>query len=30
MVEATGGMAKFERRRKWFAAHYAELAAALG
>jgi Phosphotransferase enzyme family len=29
MVEATGGMAKFDRRRAWFAAHRDELAAAL-
>ena len=30
MVASTGGMAKFERRRAWFAAHRDELAAALG
>ena len=30
MVEATGGMAKFDRRRAWFAAHRDDLAAALG
>jgi len=30
MVESTGGMAKFDRRRAWFAAHRAEFAAALG
>jgi len=29
MVETTGGMAKFDRRRTWFAAHRDELAAAL-
>jgi hypothetical protein len=29
MVESTGGMAKFDRRRAWFAAHRDELAAAL-
>jgi len=30
MVESTGGMAKFDRRRAWFAEHRDELAAALG
>jgi aminoglycoside phosphotransferase (APT) family kinase protein len=30
MVETTGGMAKFDRRRAWFAAHRDDLAAALG
>ena len=30
MVEATGGMAKFDRRRAWFADHRDELADALG
>ena len=30
MVESTGGMAKFDRRRAWFGAHRDELAAALG
>ena len=30
MVEATGGMAKFDRRRAWFAAHRDQLADALG
>jgi hypothetical protein len=29
MVEATGGLAKFDRRRAWFAAHHDRLAAAL-
>lgn len=29
MVEATGGMAKFDRRRTWFAAHHDRFAAAL-
>ena len=29
MVESTGGMAKFDRRRAWFAAHRDELTAAL-
>ncbi len=30
MVEATGGMAKFDRRRAWFAANHERFAAALG
>jgi aminoglycoside phosphotransferase (APT) family kinase protein len=30
MVDSTGGMAKFDRRRAWFAARRDELAAALG
>lgn len=30
MVEATGGMAKFDRRRAWFAARHGRFAAALG
>jgi len=30
MVEATGGMAKFDRRRAWFAARHDRFAAALG
>ncbi len=30
MVETTGGMAKFDRRRAWFAAHREQLADALG
>jgi hypothetical protein len=30
MVESTGGMDKFDRRRTWFGAHRDELAAALG
>ncbi len=30
MVEATGGLEKFDRRRQWFAGHRDELAAALG